>query len=101
MQTVALGSQFELTCNASGNPPPQIEWRRNGRVYSTSEGVDITVQSFSRWSVGSISVSTAAQDDGGLYECVAINVLGVVNDNATVTVAGNIIHYAFRCIMYM
>ena len=88
MQTVILGSQFALSCNASGYPAPHIEWRKNGRVYTTSEDVDITVRSFPRISVSSISVSTAVQDDVGLYECVAINVLGVVSDNATVTVVG-------------
>lgn len=91
MPTVTLGSQFTLSCNASGSPPLHIEWRKNGRVYTTSEGVNVTVQTFSNISISSISISTAVQDDGGLYECVAINVLGVVSDSTTVTTAGKII----------
>ena len=85
-QTVLLGSPFVITCNATGNPTPRIEWRRNGTVYNGRENVNITVQSFNNGlTFSNIAVSAADQGDSGSYECVA-NALRVVSSNATVIV---------------
>ena len=85
------GSQLILSCNATGDPIPYIEWRRNGRVYTNSENVHVTSQSIVmlNLAVSSLTVSSITPDDIGVYECVAINVLGVVSKNITVILAGN------------
>ena len=96
MQTVTLESRFVLLCNATGNPSPQITWRKNGIAYTDSERVNITVQSLSGFAVSSLTVSSAIYSDGGLYECVAVNVLGIDSDNITVLVAGEIVYMYVR-----
>ena len=96
MQTVTLESGFVISCNAAGNPPPQISWRKNGVAYASSERVNITMQSFSGFAVSSLTVSSAIQSDGGLYECVAVNVLGIDSDNITVLIAGEIMYVYIR-----
>lgn len=80
-QFVMLGSQFILSCNATGDPIPYIEWRRNGTVYTNSENIHVTSQSITmlNLAVSSITVSSITPDDIGVYECVATNVLGVVS----------------------
>ena len=85
------GSQLILSCNATGDPIPFIEWRRNGRVYTNSENVRVTSQSIVmlNLAVSSLTVSSITPDDIGVYECVAINVLGIVSKNITVILAGN------------
>ena len=110
MQTVTLESQFVLLCNATGNPPPQIAWKKNGNAYTDSEHVNIAIQSLSGFTVSSLTISSAIHSDGGLYECVAANVLGIDTDNITVLVTGEIeciraclsfSYYVFNPPMYM
>ena len=102
-QTVTSGSQFVLSCNATGDPIPYIRWRRNGRVYNSSENINITSKSIDMLDlvVSSIRVSSVTPDDVGVYECVAINVLGVVSNNITVTLTGTVNVYAYITSAYI
>ena len=82
-----------LSCNATGDPIPYIQWRRNGRVYNNNENIDIMSQSLDilNLAISSVRVSSVISDNIGVYECVAINVLGVVSKSITVTLSGNVL----------
>lgn len=65
-QSVKLGQSWNITCQATGNPTPTVEWKRkNGNKSMSSRepgssGVVLTIDS-------------VVKDDLGIYFCVALN----------------------------
>lgn len=60
-KTVLEGNDVQLVCIASGNPPPDIMWRRNGNI----RGVGSTLM-----------IKGVTKSDGGKYTVLANNSLG-------------------------
>lgn len=58
-----------LICIATGRPIPQVTWKKNGRVLLEGQ------------SSVNITISNILQANGGVYECLATNILA--NDMAT------------------
>ncbi|XP_036408638.1 hemicentin-2-like [Megalops cyprinoides] len=56
---VIRGYSVELICNASGHPPPEVEWWRDGQAVG-EEG-------------GKLVISNAKEEHAGEYTCVARN----------------------------
>ncbi|XP_063022447.1 immunoglobulin superfamily member 10 [Melospiza melodia melodia] len=82
--TVLADSDAFIPCEATGNPPPTIQWTKilAGRDAAAAGGA-------SRWSVlpnGTLSIARAAPQDGGQYECTAANALGSARLRATLAV---------------
>ncbi|XP_059335602.1 immunoglobulin superfamily member 10 [Ammospiza nelsoni] len=82
--TVLADSDAFIPCEATGNPPPTIQWTKilAGRDAAAPGGA-------SRWSVlpnGTLSIARAAPQDGGQYECTAANALGSARLRATLAV---------------
>ncbi|XP_074402798.1 immunoglobulin superfamily member 10 [Zonotrichia albicollis] len=82
--TVLADSDAFIPCEATGNPPPTIQWTKilAGRDAAAPGGA-------SRWSVlpnGTLSIARAALQDGGQYECTAANALGSARLRATLAV---------------
>ena len=65
---------MNLFCNASGNPQPEITWKKEGEsgVLSSSETVKLT--------------NLSSEDNGTVYICKVNNSLGSDEANATITV---------------
>jgi len=62
-QKAALGSNVTLGCTATGRPTPTVVWKKDGRVLLEKQrSANITLFSISR-------------EDGGSYECSAINIV--------------------------
>jgi len=62
-QKAALGSNVTLRCTATGRPTPAVVWKKDGRVLLEKQrSANITLFSISR-------------EDGGTYECSAINIV--------------------------
>lgn len=61
---------FALFCIASGNPPPQYKWTKNGADFILPDHV---VQKAGQ---GTLQFSEATADDEGYYQCIAKNQLG-------------------------
>ena len=70
-----------LQCEVKGNPVPQITWLKE----NTSVAADKRIVQ----SRGGIIIKDVTSQDGGMYTCVASNILGLVKTSATLTVQGN------------
>lgn len=61
-QTVLLGSQIHLYCNALGDPPPTIVWYFNDSMLENKEGAELTIDK-------------SMNQNSGIYRCMAGNVV--------------------------
>jgi len=89
-QNVTAGESFVLSCTATGDPVPSIEWRQNGTSYTIRDPSVITITSTDglRSNSSVINVTNAIASDTGLYQCIATNVVGNDMQDATVVVQG-------------
>lgn len=72
-QRVVSDRVASFTCRATGNPQPQIEWRKNGRrIGGTNRFLIIDVPNGSILRIEPVKL----QRDEGIYECVAENPAG-------------------------
>ena len=96
--TVAKNDPATLSCAADGQPPPIIEWYRDGELIAMGSSVSGSQPSDSykghRMLLpgGSLFflkvVHSRKENDGGTYWCVARNAAGMARSkNATLTVA--------------
>jgi len=79
--TVTEGHSVRLSCQASGQPEPQITWLHDRR--SVSNNPHHTVEA-----TGNLVINGVVVEDGGLYECQANNILGSATAQALLTVQG-------------
>ena len=78
-----------LQCDVNGNPVPQITWLKE----NTSVAADKRIVQ----SGGGIMIKDVKSHDGGMYTCVASNILGLVKTSATLTVQGNMLLLCYSC----
>eukprot|EP00794_Sanderia_malayensis_P004818 gene4818-5449_t len=78
-QTVLDGETVALECVASGYPQPTIAWHKDGDRLP-SDGRHFVLPS------GTLRILFVKELDEGVYECQAINVIGVNVTNAQLTV---------------
>lgn len=78
-----------LRCAAKGNPLPQIMWTTHGYPVSDSARLRIGDYVSSEGSVISfINISRVSVEEGGRYECTAINDLGSESAQSWIHVIG-------------
>ena len=80
---VAVGESVEFSCNATGFPPPDIVWLRNGvKVQMTGNFVNpnttiitttIQLSTNPELVVGTLSIEQVDVTDAGNYSCLATN----------------------------
>lgn len=78
-QDVNSSTTLILTCLALGVPRPDITWYKNGLEVEKGPGITFGND-------GVLTIERVKKDDEGIYECVAINDLGVAKTSAVVTV---------------
>ena len=71
--SVIEGDTATLGCNAAGNPVPSIEWIMESTVEVISNNMLLILSNISR-------------NDGGVYLCIAKNIIGNDTKNCTVDV---------------
>ena len=77
VDTTALAwTQTILHCDASGDPPPVISWRKNEELINSSESARVQVHEN-----GSLSINPVLLEDMGYYQCVAENDQGMVESD--------------------
>ena len=70
-----------LQCEVKGNPVPQIKWLKDNTSLPADKRI---VQSH-----GGLMIKDVTSQEGGMYTCVASNILGSVKTSANLTVQGN------------
>ncbi|CAL4082223.1 unnamed protein product, partial [Meganyctiphanes norvegica] len=66
---VVRGEMLSLSCSASGHPPPQVTWLREGRVLYESQQIAIKNN-------GQLLIEKIKASDTGLYTCLVVNEAG-------------------------
>lgn len=78
--------ELNLYCSASGVPTPVLSWTRNGQILSTSLSRN---KSLNNGTVElHLELQNVTQHDKGLYNCVAINALGMDMRSVLIEVLG-------------
>jgi hypothetical protein len=89
--TTDLG-QATLTCVASGDPDPEVTWRSPGGQFVTETQGDYVLDG------GELRVRAARNErDGGVWGCVACNVLGCDTATTRLQVEGR---QLFKCFFF-
>ena len=88
--TVARNEPVTLSCKASGDPMPTIEWFRDGQPVKTAPEDPVSHRIL--LPDGSLfflrAMQSKKEQDGGVYWCVASNEIGVArSNNATLEIA--------------
>ena len=90
--TVNEGESIRLSCEATGNPRPQIRWSKNG----------VRVDEFhSRYLVdetGSLTITSADAKDSAIYSCSALNIVGITEKRTSLFVQ-SALHPSLRRIL--
>ncbi|XP_072429742.1 hemicentin-1 isoform X3 [Chiloscyllium punctatum] len=68
--TVVIQTPLELKCDATGTPPPNIMWLKDGQPIKTMAGVQILANG------QKLIISQTQVSDTGRYQCVATNEAG-------------------------
>uniref|UniRef100_A0ABD2WU34 Interference hedgehog n=1 Tax=Trichogramma kaykai TaxID=54128 RepID=A0ABD2WU34_9HYME len=68
LSTFPEGGELELSCNASGQPPPKIEWLINGETLQPSKNLEIKGSN--------LYISLVEKRHAGIVQCVASNDYG-------------------------
>ena len=96
-QTLQPGPAITLTCAALGHPTPAISWFLDGRPlmgvqshYGSSRISLGTWQNPGGQMVGQVNISSVNEEDGGLYECKASNILGSASHQARLNIFGKL-----------
>ena len=76
--SVTEGDNVTLSCNASGNPVPEISWTRDGSPVSSGDR-RISFEAGNR----QLTITNVSRADSGEYRCVADNSEGNDTSNAT------------------
>uniref|UniRef100_A0A8D9EQZ0 Down syndrome cell adhesion molecule-like protein Dscam2 n=2 Tax=Cacopsylla melanoneura TaxID=428564 RepID=A0A8D9EQZ0_9HEMI len=91
-QTLNPGLPISLQCVVSGNPPPKISWFLDNTPLSprSSSGYVIGshVDPSSEMVISHLNVSSVGVHHGGVYTCIARNILGSVHHSASLNVYG-------------
>ncbi|XP_040533546.1 hemicentin-1 isoform X18 [Gallus gallus] len=73
-----LGGNAMLNCEVRGDPPPTIQWSKEGVGVQTSKRIQ-------QLNNGSLAIYGTVNEDAGDYKCVATNDAGVVERSLTLT----------------
>ncbi|CAI9737500.1 fibroblast growth factor receptor-like 1 [Octopus vulgaris] len=69
------GSSIWFRCRASGNPRPEIQWLKDGQMW-TSDNMGNYQDSRPCWT---LKIDDLRQEDSGQYTCVVTNIHGTIN----------------------
>ena len=85
-QYVVKGNNATLICNFTGQPIPEVIWRRNGSVIRNKETVKYSIPD-----KGLLKVVNTTEEDAGIYKCTATNNRGSDERDITLTVLSKLL----------
>uniref|UniRef100_A0A3Q4HTJ7 Hemicentin 1 n=1 Tax=Neolamprologus brichardi TaxID=32507 RepID=A0A3Q4HTJ7_NEOBR len=80
-QTFTAGNDVQISCSASGYPPPRLIWTHNGMFITASSRHRMTPG-------GSLVIKNMEKKDGGAYGCLASNQAGTHSVTSILTYIG-------------
>ncbi|XP_063241575.1 cell adhesion molecule Dscam2-like [Bacillus rossius redtenbacheri] len=87
-QTLQPGPPVSLRCIAAGNPPPHVTWLLDGGQLSPRGYVLGSFVNPAGSVVSHLNISYTRVQHGGIYSCVARNLLGTARHSAALNVYG-------------
>ncbi|POI32383.1 hypothetical protein CIB84_003865, partial [Bambusicola thoracicus] len=81
-QTTNIGETIEVSCTVNGIPPPNITWFKNGETLFEDSGIILKDGN------KTLTIRRVRKEDGGLYTCLACNILGCKKAEAYFSVEG-------------
>ena len=95
-QTLQPGPPLSLRCAASGSPPPRITWLLDGGELRPGDGEGEGGALYQQAQhqdqrgevLGSLNMSSVRVQHGGVYTCVARNMMGSAHHTAALNVYG-------------
>lgn len=93
METVAKSSPLSVRCEALGDKPLAIQWKKDGQAFGSGSSVSdkrylISESISDRGLTSEVKVDSADRRDSSLYTCVATNAFGSDEINVQVIVQG-------------
>ena len=82
--TVDLGKNVEFNCFASGEPPPAVQWMKDGRLLRPGN----TASRIRFIGPSRIQVVGVQREDQGIYQCIAKNDYETVQSSAQLWLGG-------------
>ncbi|XP_010773099.1 immunoglobulin superfamily DCC subclass member 3 [Notothenia coriiceps] len=77
-----VGTTAIFTCQAQGEPEPQLTWLKNGQILEPGGHVKL------RNNNSTLTIYGISQDDEAIYQCIAENSAGSTQASARLTVLG-------------
>ncbi|XP_065334249.1 cell adhesion molecule Dscam2-like isoform X1 [Cloeon dipterum] len=87
-QTIQPGPSVSLKCIAAGNPTPSIKWTLDGFPLPQNERFLIGQYAPHGDVISHVNISAVSVEDGGTYECIAVNRVGDARHRAQLNVYG-------------
>ncbi|XP_027591758.2 vascular endothelial growth factor receptor 2 [Pipra filicauda] len=81
-QTTNIGETIEVSCTVNGIPPPIIMWFKNNETLVEDSGIVLKDGN------KTLTIRRVRKEDGGLYTCLACNILGCSKAVAFFSVEG-------------
>ncbi|XP_061614995.1 immunoglobulin superfamily DCC subclass member 3 isoform X2 [Phyllopteryx taeniolatus] len=75
-----VGTTAMFTCQAQGEPEPQLTWLKNGQILEPGGHVKL------RSNNSTLTIYSISQDDEAIYQCIAENSAGSTQASARLTV---------------
>ncbi|XP_066996259.2 cell adhesion molecule Dscam2 [Anabrus simplex] len=91
-QTIQPGPSISLKCVATGNPPPSIRWTLDGFPLPQGDRNKFVIGQYVPMHgdvVSHVNITSVRVEDGGTYQCTAINRVGEVTHSAQLNVYGS------------
>ena len=84
-QTVPQGGTIKIEAIVKGTPTPEIRWyKENRRIYNNDR---TTIKNDTTTGKATLTIVKAKQEDNGVYEIKAENIIGRVDTTCTVHVS--------------
>ncbi|GBN78554.1 Twitchin [Araneus ventricosus] len=83
-RTVQDGEQVTLKCTVSGDPEPQVEWTKNGKILHSSKEISLKYKQ----GIATLTIEEVYPEDAGEYICKATNSMGTVSTKCKLQVSG-------------